>query len=140
MDEEIKYSKSKTTSAETGAGGIIKQKKESSLEVRLGQIDARVSSHGEKIDGAVQLVTNQATNTTSTLRWGIGTVLVIVSIVGVLINNQFSTYNSLQREYYQLLIQNKDDINKFILNSEIKNTCTKSNSYWEFKTCLSSLK
>lgn len=134
---ELKYEKDTAAAASiTDAGGEKPTEiKQSSIDVKLGQLEVSVGNLKEKIDGSLEL-----------RKWFIialvaifGTIVAIIFGASNLINNNLNSHREIQKDYYQLLIQNKNDTTSLIINLEKKNACLQKDSYWEFKKCSSAL-
>ena len=116
------------------------------VDQKIKQLELTYELNKEKVEGDFGKLDQKINGSLELRKWltmacvGIfGVIVAVLSLVGFFIFNSLSSYKDLQNNYYQLLIQNKEDINKFILNSEIKNSCFKNDSYWEFKVCLNNL-
>lgn len=125
----------KTGPANLEDGVNLSPQIEQGLDVQVAQMNVSLSAMGEKVNSFIELQKHFSLSRIAIL----AAIISISILVTSLIYGSISNYFNLQDKYYQLLIQDKDALDKFILNSEIRNSCAKSNSYWEFKVCLNSL-
>mgnify|MGYP001567902482 CR=1 FL=1 len=109
------------------------------LQSKLAVLDERVSG-----------VTQDLKSTKENRKWIIGLIVGLISIIiafsgviytGVsiyinLIKDSQDSYRNLQKDYYEELIRNKDQIYNFIIKTEIKNGCLQKDLYWEYKNCV----
>lgn len=136
MDQqEPKYGKSEDISG-TDTGGIKPTEiKQEGYDTRLGQLEILVKSlekEHEKIE--------------SSRRWLIGTIIAIIGVGLAIAGGIFTGFTiyvnliknsqDVQSNYYGLLIENKDEVNKYIINSEKEKGCLQKNTYFEYKNCI----
>lgn len=123
----------------TRGGAIIKEDVEELRDVRLGRLEVLIGALDKKIDGAVDLVNQKAQSTDTTVKWALGFIAAMVVGIATILFNGFTAYNNIQNSYYQLLVQDKENIYKTVQNSQMEAFCAKSNSYLDFKSCVTSL-
>jgi len=131
----LKYETDTQVSITDASGEKPTEIKQTSIDVRLGQLEASVGNLKENVNGSLELK-----------KWFIialvaifGTIVAIVFGSINLINNNLNSHREIQKDYYQLLIQNKNDFIDLMMSIEKKNACLQKDSYWEFKKCLNAL-
>lgn len=131
LPKESTYEKNPTSSGTDVTGTRPLELQQTDLDVKLGQLEVLVGALKEKVDSSLELK-----------KWFVVALLTLFGIivgllvsVGNFINSNLNSHRELQREYYEQLIQSKNEVNSLIIMLEKKGACLQKNSYWEYKNC-----
>mgnify|MGYP001562056673 FL=1 len=113
-------------------GKPVRLEERTNTEFKLGQLEVLVGALKEKVDGHIELK-----------KWFIVALVTIFGIIVAIVvgatnlmNGNLTAQREIQKDYYQLLIQDKTEINSYITNLEKNNGCLQKNYYWDYKNCI----
>jgi len=106
----------------TTSNGQPVEIKQSSNQVKIGQLEVSIASLKEKNEGDYNKLNQKVDSSLEHRKWLLTTIVAVcVAIFGVIyfitsfVNNSFNSYKELQNNYYQLLITNQKQLMDFKL-------------------------
>lgn len=110
----------------------VKLEERTNTEIKLGQLEVLVGALKEKVDGHIEL-----------RKWFIVALVTIFGIIVAIVvgatnlmNGNLSAQREIQKDYYQLLIQNNSDVNAAAKKMNGINDCAQKNYFWDYKNCI----
>ena len=143
IQDEPKYEKTIVESDTDVEGGKPMKIEQAGLDVKIGQLEVAVGSLKEKVGGDFAQLSQKVDSSLELRRWFIIALVTIFGIIVALVVgasnmmiNNLNSQREIQKDYYQLLLQDKNDINNLEIGLKLKEACFQKNSYWEYKNCL----